>query len=180
MADDLYYGDAGLAKRIFFAHATVTAGVIYSTAAATGGPLLWNGSSDVVARVLKVGFAVTTASTVTGLLGLTGAGGQTAAPSSTTAIENTGCSYVTGTTGLKSKCTPYRLGTVTNAGQALMGFAQITTGALTVGRDAMNWIDINRMFVVPPASWCSVSPSATLTTCVMQVCLVWEEVALPL
>lgn len=171
--DDLYYGDASLRKSIFVAHAAVTAGVIFSTAAATGGPLLWNGSTDKLARILKVGFAVTTASTVTGALGLTGAAGQTAAPTSTTAIENTGNLYVG---GVKSSCTPYRLGTVTNAGTFLMPFAQITTGALTVSRDAMVWIDINRLVTVPPASWISVSPSATLTTCVMQVGLVWEEV----
>lgn len=176
MADDLYYGDASLNKRLFVAHASVTAPTIYSTAAATGGPLLWNSTQSVLGRILKVGFAVTTASTVTGALGLTGATGQAAAPSSTTAIENTGNCYVGGP---KSGITPYRLGTVTNAGTFFMPFAQITTGAITASRDAMTWIDINRIVTIPPGGWLSVAGSATLSTAVIQIGIVWEEIQLP-
>lgn len=173
MADDLYFGDASLGKRIFCAHATVTAPVIYSTAAGTGGPLLWNGSTNTLARLLAVGFGTKTASTVAGALGFTGAGGQTAAPSSTTAIEDSGNLYVA---GVKPSCTPYRIGTVTNAGTFFLPFAQVTTGALTVGANAMNWLTLNRLITVPPASWVSVSGSATLTTGVFEIGLVWEEI----
>lgn len=174
--DDLHYGDIALRKGCFAAHASVTAPVIYSTAAGTGGPLLWNSSTTHVARILKVGFSVSTASTVAGALGLTGATGQTAAPSSTTAIENTGNLYIGGP---KSQITPYRLGTVTNAGTFFLPFAQITTGALTVSRDSMNWIDINRLVTIPPGCWVSVAGSATLSTCVAQIGIVWEEIPVP-
>src|SRR5580765_3622643 len=96
MADDLYYGDASYNRRLFAAYAIVTAPVIFSTAAGTGGPLLWNGSVNVNARILRVGFAVSTASAAAGALGFTGATGQTAAPSSTTAIDSVTNLYVGG------------------------------------------------------------------------------------
>lgn len=171
--DDLFYGDAAKAKRIFCATAIVTAPVVFTTAAGTGGPLLWNGSTDTVGRLLFVGFSVTTASTVAGALGITGAGGQVAAPSSTSAIDSTANLYITGP---KSKLTPYKIGTPTNAGTFLLPFAQITTGALTVSRDAMSWIELKRIVTIPPNAWASVAGSATLSTAVMQIALVWEEI----
>lgn len=176
MADDLYYGEASLNERVFMARAIVTAPVIFSTAAGTGGPLLWNGTSDKIARILKVGFAVTTASTVAGALGLTGATGQTAAPASTTAADTT-ANLSLGAPA--SSCTPYRVGTPTNAGTWFLPFGQITTGALTVSRDSINWIDINRLITVPPGCWVSLAGSATLSTAVIQCALVWEEISLP-
>lgn len=175
--DDLYYGDASLNKRVYMATAIVTAPVIFSTAAGTGGPLLWNGSVNVYARILKVGFAVTVASTVAGGLGFTGATGQTAAPGSTTAIDSTANLYLG---GIKSSCTPYRVGTPTNAGTFFLPFAQITTGALTVTESSMNWIDVNRLITVPPGAWLSLAGSATLTTAVIQCGLVWEEIPVPI
>ncbi len=174
MADDLYYGEAALARRVFACHAiSVTAPVIWSTAAGTGGPLMWNSTPDKMARILKVGFAITTASTVTGALGFTGATGQTAAPSSTTAIDSVGCTYIG---GVKPAMTTYRIGTPTNAGTFFLPFAQVTTAALTTSRDSMNWIDINRIITVPPGAWLSVAGSATLSTAVLTCGLVWEEV----
>jgi hypothetical protein len=178
MADDLYFGDSSLARRIFVAHAIVTAPVIYSTAAGTGGPLLWNGSKTVNARILAVGYAVTTAAAATGALGLTGAGGQTAAPGSTTAIDSVANLYIGGNPSTPS-CTPYRVGTPTNAGTFLLPLAQIATAALTAEPPATTWVRLDRMVTVPPASWVSVAGSATLTTAVMQIGLVWEEVPIP-
>lgn len=171
--DDLYFGDASLGKRIFCAHATVTAPVIYSTAAGTGGPLLWNGSQNFTARILAVGFGTKTASSVAGALGFTGAGGQTAAPGSTTAAESTANLSVAGP---PPSCSAYRVGTPTNAGTFFLPFAQVTTGALTVSANAMQWLTLDRLITVPPASWLSVAGSATLTTGVFEIGLVWEEV----
>src|SRR5271170_8113692 len=70
----------------FCAYATVTAPVIYSTAAGTGGPLLWNGTSNRNAIILGITCALTAVSTAAAALGLTGNSGQTAAPTSTSAI----------------------------------------------------------------------------------------------
>src|SRR3954468_12104711 len=76
------YHEQAARGNIFMAQAIVTAPVIYSTAAGTGGPLLWNGTSTVKASILAVGWGVSTVSTVGAAIGLTGGGGQTSAPSS--------------------------------------------------------------------------------------------------
>lgn len=177
MADDLYYGDTSLyGKRLFAAQAIVTAPVIFSTAAATGGPLLWNGSKTVIARIIAVGFAVTTASTAAGALGLTGNTGQTSAPGSTTAIDSTDNLYIG---GQKSSCTVYRVGTPSAAGSFFLPLANVSTAALTAQAPGFNWIDLKRTVTVPPTSWVSVSASVTLTTAVLQIGLVWEEIPIP-
>jgi hypothetical protein len=170
--DDLYFGDASTNRRLYCAQAIVTAPVIFSTAAGTGGPLLWNGSTTVNARIVAVGFAVTTASTAAGALGLTGATGQTAAPGSTTAIDSTANLFLG---GRASSCTAYRIGTPTNAGTFFLPLAQITTGALTVTESTMNWAFLNRVITVPPGGWVSLAGSATLSTAVIQCGLIWEE-----
>ena len=97
--------------RVFMAQAIVTAPVIWTTEAGTGGPLLWNGTSGataVMARLLAVGVGITVVSTVAAALGITGGPGQTAAPTSTTAIDSTANLLIGGGA---SACTAYRIGT---------------------------------------------------------------------
>ncbi len=167
------YFEQSTRRNIFRAHAIVTAPVIYTTAAGTGGPLLWNGTSTVNAVLLGVGFGITTASGVAGALGITGNTGQVAAPSSTTAADSSGNGYLGGP---PSACSVYRVGTPTNAGGFLMPFAEVHTGALTTDTGLIQWVDLAGTVVVPPYSWVSVAASATLTSAVMQISLVWEEV----
>lgn len=170
---------ASLNQRLFGAHALVTAPVIWSTAAGTGGPLLWNCSSNKVLAIQRVGFGVFVAATgAVGALGFTGATGQTAAPSTTTAIDSVGNLYF-GKNAPGPSAVPYRIGTPTNAGTSFIPFAQITTGALTVSESEMQWIDIDGMITCPPNSWVSVAASATLSTVQICVGLVWEEIDLP-
>jgi len=176
MADDLYYGDAAFNKRLFAATAIVTAPVIFSTAAGTGGPLLWNGSTDVLGRIISVSYALSTASAAAGALGWTGGTGQTAAPSSTTAIDSIQNLYIGGP---KPKITPYRVGTVTAAGAAFAVLGQVGTTALTALSDANNIFDLKRSIIIPPSGgWWSICGSATLTTGVFQITVVWEEIAI--
>lgn len=151
----------------------VTAPVIYSTAAGTGGPLLWNGTADVDAVILAVGFGTSVVTTVAGSLGLTGATGQPVAPTSTTAIDAQGEGYIGGPV---AGCTPYRIGTPLNAGQFFFPFAQVHTGALTVDTTGVQWIDLGGCVIVPPQCWVSVAASATLTTLVAQIGMIWAEV----
>lgn len=167
------YFEQATRRNLFRAQAIVTAPVIYTTAAGTGGPLLWNGTNTVNAVILGVGFGVTTASTVAGALGLTGNTGQVAAPSSTTAIDSSGCTYLGGP---PPACSVYRVGTPTNAGNFLMPFAEIHTGTVGTDTGLIQWVDLAGQIVVPPYSWVSIAASATLTTAVMQISLVWEEV----
>lgn len=168
-----YYQQAKSGK-LFMAQAIVTAPVIFSTAAGTGGPLLWNPpSSGVDAVILGVSFGVTVVTTVAAALGITGNSGQSVAPGSTTAIDSRSSGYVGGGS---SACTPYRVGTPTNAGGFLLPFASLHTGALTVDTGIVGFVDIGGAVIVPPGSWASIAASATATTTVAQLGMIWEEV----
>jgi hypothetical protein len=167
------YFEQGSRRNLFRAHAIVTAPVIYTTAAGTGGPLLWNSSSTVNCAILSVGFGVTVVTTVAAALGLTGNTGQTSAPTATTAIDSSGNCYIGGP---PSACTAFRVGTPTNAGNFFFPFADLHTGALTVDNVGMHWIDIGGCIIVPPGAWCSIAASATATTAVGSFGLMWEEV----
>jgi hypothetical protein len=167
-----YYKQA-FRRNLFLARAVVTAPVIFSTAAGTGGPLLWNGSSSVNAVILAVGYGVTVVTTVAAALGLTGGTGQTVAPGSTTAIDSVTNGYIG---GALPNCSVYRVGTPTAAGSFFIPLADLQTGALTTTPGSHHWVDIGGAIVVPPNSWVSVAASATASTTVAQITLVWEEV----
>lgn len=169
----MYYEQA-VRRNTHVAHAIVTAPVIYTTAAGTGGPLLWNPpSTGVNAVILAVGFGVTTVTTVAAALGLTGNSGQTSAPGSTTAIDSRTNLYIG---GAQAACSVYRVGTPTNAGGFFIPFGALHTGALTVDNTSTAWINIDGMLIVPPGCWASIAASATATTTVAQLAMVWEEV----
>jgi hypothetical protein len=158
---------------MFRAHAIVTAPVVYTTAAGTGGPFLWNGSSSVNAVILGVSYGVTVVTTASAAIGLTGNTGQTSAPTGTTAIDSGGNCYLG---GAASNCTAYRVATPTNAGNFLMPFAHLHTGALTTDTHGVTWVDIGGALIIPPYSWCSVASSVTATTAVLSISMIWEEV----
>lgn len=155
--------------------AAVTAPVIFSTAAGTGGPLLWNGSTTapVTAYLLGFGYACTTASTVAGALGITGNTTQPNAPTSTSAITNVKNLSIG---GRAPSCTPYILGTVANAGNFFMPMVQVGTGALTVDNNQLTFVELGGAISIAQGSWASVAASATLTTGVFAMALIWQEV----
>lgn len=160
--------------RIFCAHAIVTAPVIYTTAAGTGGPLLWNGSTTHKLVLLAAGWGISTVSTVAAIIGLTGGSGQSSAPSSTTAVDSVKCTYMGGPAPAG---TAYRVGTVAAAGTFFHPLGCLYTGALTTTPGSlMNWVDLNGMFVIPPTGWISWAASATASTTVANLGLVWAEV----
>lgn len=163
--------EASRLGRLFVAHAIVTAPVIWSTAAGTGGPLIWNGSSTVNVNLLALGLVETTATSVPGSLGITGNIGQTAAPGSVTAIDSKGCLLISNAV---SQSTSYRVGTPTNAGGFFLSVATAGTNAVTA--QIQQWYDLAGMVTVPPNCWASVAASATLTSGVYQVTLAFEEV----
>ena len=160
--------------RVQTAYALMTAPVIYSTAAATGGPLIWNKpGSGLDAHLLAVAFSSSVVTTVAGGLGITGASGQNAAPSTATAIDASGNALVGGpSSGMGGV---YRLGTVANAGGFFVPFAEFHTGALTVDTFGLTWVPLDGMFLCPPGGWISVAGTATLTTLQVAVALVWAE-----
>jgi hypothetical protein len=160
-------------RRLFVAHAIVTAPVIFSTAAGTGGPLIWNGGANTNLVPLAVGFGVTVVTTVAAALGLTGNTGQTSAPTATTAIDSRANLFLG---GAASAATPYRVGTPSNAGAFFLPFAHLHTGALTVDNTGMQWIDLGGALIVPPNAWVSIAASATATTAVASISLIYAEV----
>jgi hypothetical protein len=168
-----YYSQA-VRKNLFLAHAIVTAPVIYTTAAGTGGPLIWNGSGDRNVVILAVGIGITVVTTVAAAIGLTGNTGQTAAPTSTTAIDSRSNAFIG---GMASNATPYRVGTPTTAGGFFFPIADLHTGALTVDNFGMGWFDIGGAIVCPPNAWVSLAASATATTTVAQMAILYEEVS---
>ena len=166
------YAEASGRGKIFMAQAIVTAPVIWTTEAGTGGPLLWNGSSSVVCNILAVGLGQSVAATVAGALGLTGGYGQTAAPTSTTAIDSQSCLYLDTST---PQASVYRVGT-TGTNRFFIPFASVGTGALTVVETTLHWIDLGGIVTVPQNGFVSIAASATLTTGVFDMALVWEEI----
>ncbi|HMJ82719.1 MAG TPA: hypothetical protein VK504_06110 [Vicinamibacterales bacterium] len=169
---------AALAEgRLYNARAIVTAPVIFSTAAGTGGPLLWNGSPKTVARILKFGYAVTVASTVAGALGFTGGIQGGTAPSSTTAIDSFNNLSIGSTN--PSQMNWYRVGTPAAAGAWFLPIVEVTTVALTAFGDVTTWVDLDGTLLVPPKAWLSIAGSATLSTLVGQFSIVYEEMNQP-
>jgi len=173
------YFDLARRGQVFSALALVTAPVAYSTAAGTGGPLLWNNSAGtsspkrVLAVLLAMGCGITTASTAATSLGITGNSGQTSAPTSTTAIDGVACTYMGGSLPL---CNTYRIGTVANAGNWIQPTTAIGTGAVTLDNIDMAWVDLGGSIVVPPGSWASVAAVAVASTAVFQIGLMWAEI----
>lgn len=168
-----YYENASRGN-LFSAFAIVTAPVIFSTAASTGGPLVWNPStSGKNVAVLAVTCALTVVTTVAAALGLTGNTGQTSAPSSATAADGRSSGLIG---GAASVSTPYRVGTVTNAGGFFYPLITLNTGALTVDSMKLGWIDVGGAVVCPPGSWVSIAASATATTTVAQLGMVYAEI----
>lgn len=162
---------------VFCAQAIVTAPVIWTTAAGTGGPLLYNGSVSgtgrgVTAYLLALSYGLTVASTVAGAVGLTG--GPTTAPTGTTAIDSSACLRLTA--GAPSpKCSVYRVGTPSAAGTFFLPTGQVGTSALTAEIMDDNFISLGGAIEVGPGYFASFAGSATLSTAVLQVGLVWLE-----
>ena len=158
---------------LFTAHAIVTAPVIYTTAAGTGGPLIWNGSSSVNVVLLAVTFGVTVVTTVAAALGITGNNGQPTAPGTTTAIDSNRNLKIGGPLPLS---TAYRIGTPSSAGNFFLPFGHLHTGALTVDNFGVTFIDLGGCVIIPPQCWASVAASATASTTVASIGLVYTEV----
>jgi hypothetical protein len=127
----------------------------------------------VTAYVMALSFGLTTAATAAASIGLTG--GATTAPTSTTAI--TSQSNLTLNQSATSVCTAYNVGTVSTAGTFFLPVGQIGTSALTAEIADDNFIHLGGVLAVPPGYFCAVSCSSVLSTSVLQVGLVWVEVA---
>ena len=166
------YAEGARRGKIFMAQAIITAPVIWTTEAGTGGPLLWNGSSSVLCNILGIGWGISTVSTVAAAIGLTGGYGQSAAPTSTTAIDTLTCTYLDGS---QPSASVYRVGT-TGTNRFFHALGDLMTGALTVTPGMDHWIDLDGQYILPYQSFIAFAASATASTTVMNVSLMWEEI----
>ena len=160
--------------QIYSAKASITSPVIYSTAAGTGGPLLYNPTgSGVTAYLIAMSYGLTTASSVAGSVGI--AGGISVAPTSTTAIDISGAMNLS-LPSQAAGCSVYNKGTVTGAPKFYMPTGRVHTGAVTVDTDDDNFIHFGAGIIIPPGAWAACSAGATLTSAVIDFGLVWIEV----
>ena len=176
---DSYYQ---LAKsgQIFVANATVTAPVAFGTAAGMGGPLLWNNTGPaagatgprVMAVILGLAVGWTTAPAATGEMGITWGSGQASAPSSTTAIDGVACT-LPGGAATKPQCNVYRVGTVANAGAAILVTHQVST---TTPAATPVFVPLDGLVQVEPGCWASPAAAIAIATMVANISLVWAEI----
>lgn len=149
------------------------------TATALMGPLLYNPSAPtsgrgVVAHLLAIAFGLTTAATAAGALGIVG--GATTQPSSTSTSG-----LIVSNTRLKAgvpapQCSVYASGTVSVAGTLWMPVGQIGTAALTAEIADDNFIHLGGAIEVTPGYFAAPAASATLSTAVLDLCLIWIEI----
>jgi hypothetical protein len=165
--------------RVFSAQAIVTTPVIWSTAAGVG-LLLYNGSNavagsrGVTAFLLGMSVIETTATTVSGAIGITG--GPTTAPTSTTAITSSQCLDFEGSANAAPLCNVYNAGTVSAAGVGFMPAFQVGTNAVTAEICDDNFVHLGGAIKVGVGNFAAVAASATLSSGVYNLGLVWLEV----
>ncbi len=167
------YGALAKSQKLFYTSAIITAPVIYSTAAQLG-PMLWNrpGSGiDAHLLMLSIG-SPTTAPVVAGSIGWA-SGPQTTAPTTATAITAVNC-YAGGG--------PSNLGAVNSTATVIVlpvptfePLIGVNTGAVTVQGITTSLVDVSGAFVVGPGTVGYACASATLTTGVFTIGLLWAE-----
>lgn len=175
---DSYY-QLARAGQVFVATAALTGMTAFGTAAATGGPLLWNntgqaagGTSKVLAIILGVSLGWTTAPGAAGVVGITWGTGQTSAPTSTTTITGVGCTRP----GFNQTpaCNVYNKGTVANAGVAFLATHEVDATA-TAGITGGLIEPLDGLIIASPGDWVSVAAGATISTMVADISLIWAE-----
>ncbi len=157
---------------LFYARAVVTAPAGLASSNGIGGPLLWNGSSNVIAYPIALSVCETVVSTVAGALGFA-MGQQATAPTGTTAIDGSGSTLLGAST---PACSVYRIGTVSLVPPQFFPLVNITTGSLTTTQDTNQWFDIGGAFGIPYGYYMAIAATATLSTMAAQIGLIWEEV----
>lgn len=160
-------------QKVFYTSAIITAPVIFSTAAQLG-PMLWNRpASGLDAHILAIGVGQpTTASTVAGALGWA-SNVQATAPTSPTAITAVNA-YAGGG--------PSTMGGVFSGGTVIvlptpifLPLTGVNTGAVTTQGVSSSFIDVGGALIVGPGNVGYVCSSATLSSGVFTIGLLWAE-----
>jgi hypothetical protein len=160
-------------QKVFWTSAIITAPVIFSTAGQLG-PMIWNRpGSGVDAHILFVSIgSPTTASGVAGAIGLS-SNAQATVPTSATSI--TAWNAYTG--GAQSQMGGvFSTATVIVAPTPIfLPLLGVNTGAITTGAISNSVVDIGGSVVVAPGGIGYVCASATLTSGVFTIGMMWAE-----
>lgn len=160
-------------QKVFYTSAIITAPVIFSTAAQLG-PMLWNRpASGLDAHILAIGVGQpTTASTVAGALGWA-SNVQATAPTSPTAITAVNAYAGGGPStmgGVFSTATVIVLPT-----PIFLPLTGVNTGAVTTQGVSSSFIDVGGALIVGPGNVGYACASATLSSGVFTIGLLWAE-----
>jgi hypothetical protein len=160
-------------QKVFYTSAIITAPVIFSTAAQLG-PMIWNKpGSGLDAHILAVGVgSPTTASGVAGAIGYASAV-QPTAPTSPTAIVAVNA-YAGGGTS--------QMAAVNSGGTVIvlpapifLPLVSVNTGAITTSVLTTGFVDVGGSLIIGPGNVGYVCASATLTSGVFTIGLLWAE-----
>lgn len=163
---------------VYAAFAAAQTPAVYTGTALTG-PILYNnsaasGGKGFTAYLLALSYGLTVATTVAGALGVAVGNQGTSAPGTNTAITLTGN---LNPAGQASACSVFNTATMANAPTAFMPTGHVQTGAITVATDDDNLVPLGGAIMVPAGGYyAAVAASATLTTGVLQIGLVWIEI----
>lgn len=167
------YATLAKAQKLFYASAQITAPVIYSTAAQLG-PMIWNRpASGLDAHILAILVSQpSTAYTVAGSIGWA-SNLQPTAPTTPTTLTALNC-YAGGPAS--------GMGAVNTVGTVLvlplptfLPLIAVNTGAVSVTAISTSWMDVGGTLIVGPGAVGYVCSSATLSTGVAFISLVWAE-----
>lgn len=162
-------------QKVFYTSAIITAPVIFSTAAQLG-PILWNKpGSGLDAHILAIGVgSPTTASGVAGALGYASTVQPTLPTSQTNLVVNN--AYAGG--GPSAMASVGTGGTViVLPAPIFVPLVGVNTGAITTQVISSGWVDVGGLFIVGPGNAGYVCASATLTSGVFTIGLLWAELA---
>ena len=166
------YGTLAKSGKVFFTSAIITAPVIFSTAAQLG-PMIWNRpGSGYDAHILAVTVGSPTVATgVAGSLGLS-SNAQATVPTTATAIT----AWNGYSNGGPSQMQAYSTATVIVAPTPIfLPLLAVNTGAITTGVITQSWVDVGGAVVVGPGGIGYVCASATMTSGVFTIGLLWAE-----
>lgn len=167
------YATLAKAQKLFYASAQITSPVIYSTAIQAG-PMIWNRpASGLDAHILAI--VVSQPSTAYGVAGSIGwaANLQPTAPTSPTLLASVNC-YAGGPAS--------GMGAINTVGTVIilpvptfLPLIAASTAAISVNILSTNWFDVGGSVIVGPGTVGYVCGSATLSSGVAYIGIVWAE-----
>lgn len=168
------YASLSKLQKVYFTSAIITAPVIFSTGAQLG-PMLWNKpASGLDAHILGICVAQpTTAAVVAGAIGWSSVPAANS-PSTVTAIVAQNAYSGGGSSGMGGVFSTATV-LVTAPVPVFLPLIGVNTGAITTQAVSATFVDVGGALIVGPGNVGYVCASATLTTGVFTIGLLWSE-----